>query len=387
MDNQSIEQAISPQPAPQGGTASRITAMLAVAICLGLMIYFWPRIVSSFYEPRSATPQLRTGGTAAVLVVAENFWKGKYLKEQGVDLVCESVGTTQGTTGMLDGVYSIAFTHDPASTELRERAKKNGVEIVHVPLMLCGVAPAYHFAVTKGKEPKDEKPLNFTGEVLARIFLGKITQWNDPALKKINPGVKLPDKKIIVVHREDSSGTTQIFTEYLAAASPEWREQMGPGSDRVKWPTGVGELRNQGVAIKVHGTDGAIGYVDRMYVTLQDLSLDYGAVQNHDKTAFVRAEAPNTTAALQAILAEIPDDLTFSLADKPGKDSYPIAGVIYAQCSDVQPAAKRQQVVDFLRWAVHEDAQKSVAQASFAPLPPELIPRIDKRLEGIKAGK
>ena len=386
MDSQNIDPVTSPQPGPHGGTASRIAAMLAVGLCLGLVIYFWPKIVSSYYQPRPASQQLRTGGTAAILVVAENFWKGTYLKEKGVELVCDSVGSTQGTTGMLDGVYSIAFTHAPASAELREKAKKKGTEIVHVPLMLYGVAPAYHFAETKGKEPKDEKPLNFTGAVLADIFLGKITHWDDPALKKINPGVKLPAKPIVVVHREDSSGTTQIFTEYLAAVSPEWKQRMGPGSDKVKWPTGVGAERNQGVALKVHGTDGAIGYVDRAYVTLQDITLDYGAVQNHDKSAFVRAEASTTTAALQAILGEIPDDLTFDLADKTGKDSYPIAGVIYAQCSGVQPDGKRQQVVDFLRWAVHE-GQPNIAQANFAPLPPELVPRIDKRLEGIKAGK
>ena len=261
---------------------------------------------------------------------------------------------------------------------MREKAKKNGTEIVYIPLMLYGVAPAYHVAGLEGK-----KPLNFTGEVLAEIYLGKINRWDDPALKKLNPDVKLPAKPIVVVHREDSSGTTQIFTGYLAAVSPEWKKQVGAGADKVNWPRGVGAERNQGVAIQVHSTDGAIGYVDRMYVRMQDINLDYGAVQNHDKSAFVRAEAANTTAALQAILNEIPDELTFSLADEPGKDSYPISGVIYAECSYVQPEAKGKQVVDFLRWALH-DGQKFVAASNFAPLPKELVPRIEKRLDEIK---
>ena len=279
---------------------------------------------------------------------------------------------------MLDKTYSIAFTHAPVSAELREKARKEGVEIVHIPLLLCGVVPAYHVAELKGKTP-----LNFTGEVLADIFLGKIKHWNDPALKAINPGVKLPAKKITVVHREDSSGTTDLFTEYLAAVSPAWKEQVGPAAAEVKWPVGIAVARNPGVAAKIHEIDGAIGYVDRLYTSFQDIVLDYGAVQNKDKSAFVRAEPANLTAAARAILAEIPDDLTFNLIDKPGKDSYPITGVIYAVCSDRQPEASRKQIVDFLRWATHE-GQADVVKTSFAPLPPELVQRVDRRLDAIK---
>jgi phosphate transport system substrate-binding protein len=313
-----------------------------------------------------------------MLVLTENFWKGKYIKEKGVELIFDSVGSTPATTEMLDGNYSIAFTHAPASAELCDKAKASGREIVHIPLMLCGVAPAYHISGLKGA-----KPLNFTADVLAGVFLGKIQKWDDPALKAINPGVELPAKKIVVIHRDDSSGTTQIFTEYLAAVSPEWQKEVGPGGSKIKWPTGAGANRNQGMHIAINQTDGAIGYIDRMFITLQDNTLDYGAVQNHDKTAFVRAEPANTTAALEATLDKVPDNLTFDLTDKPGKDSYPIAGVIYGLCSSVQPAGQKQEVVDFLRWAVH-DGQKSIAGASFAPLPDELIPRIDKRLDGIK---
>jgi phosphate transport system substrate-binding protein len=363
--------------------AGRIVAMLILGVCVGLVIYFWPNIVSSYYRPAPATSQLKTGGTSAILVLAENFWKGRYLKEKGVELVFDSVGSTPATSGMLDGDYSIAFTHAPASAELRDKAKAGGREIVHIPLMLCGVAPAYHVSELQG-----EKPLNFTGDVLAGIFLGKIQKWDDPSLKAVNPGVKLPSKKIIVVHRDDSSGTTQIFTEYLAAVSPEWQKEgvVGPGGQKIKWPTGVAARRNQGMAIAIHTTEGSIGYVDRMFVTLQDITLNYGAVQNHDKTAFVRAEPANTTAALEATLDKVPEDLTFDLTDKPGKDSYPIAGVIYGLCSNVQPEGQKQQVVDFLRWAVHE-GQASIAGVCFAPLPLELVPRIEKRLNGIKTTK
>jgi phosphate transport system substrate-binding protein len=381
MSNQNgVSETIS-QPNEARGMGGRIAVMLTVGLILGAGIYLWPNFESSASKAEPAGKQLRTGGTSAILVQAENFWKGKYLKDKGVELIFESVGSTPATSGMLEDTYSIAFTHAPASADLREKAKASGREIVHIPLMLCGVAPAYHVAELQGADP-----LNFTADVLARIFLGKIQSWDDPALKAINPGVKLPAKKIVVVHRNDSSGTTQIFTEYLAAVSPEWQQQVGAGGSKVKWPTGIGAERNQGMHIAINNTDGAIGYVDRMFVTMQESTLDYGAVQNHDKTAFIRAEPANTTAALTAILDKVSDDLTFDLTDKPGKDSYPIAGAIYGLCSSVQPEDKKQQVVDFLRWAVH-DGQKSIPGECFAPLPEQLIPRIDKRLDGIKTGK
>jgi len=362
-------------------TATRILVMLVVGVAIGLMIYFSPEL---FFSPNRYTPerpQLKTGGTSAVFVVAENLWKTKYAKDKGVDIVCESAGTTVGVTRMLDKTYTIAFTHAPVSAELREKARKNGGDVVHIPLLVCGVVPAYHLV-----ELEDKAPLNFTGEVLADIFLGKIKQWDDPALKAINPGANLPAKKITVVHREDSSGTTQLFTEYLTAVSPTWKKQVGPAAAEVKWPTGVAAARNQGVAAKIHETDGAIGYVDRLFVSIQDLRLDYGAVQNKEKSAFVRAEPANLTAAVGAILPDIPDDLTFDLIDKPGKDSYPIAGVIYAVCSNRQPEGSRKRIVDFLHWATH-DGQADVVKTAFAPLPAELVQRVDHRLEDIKPAR
>jgi phosphate transport system substrate-binding protein len=223
-----------------------------------------------------------------------------------------------------------------------------------------------------------------TAGALADIFLGKITQWNDPALKAANPGVELPATKITVVHREDPSGTTLLFAEYLAAVSGAWREKVGPAASVVRWPVGEAAARNLGVATRVDQTEGAIGYVDRLFTSYEDMELDYGAVQNKDKTAFVRAEPENMTAAVRGILTDIPEDLTFDLADKPGKDAYPISGVIYAVCRQALPPAHRQQVVDFLRWATHE-GQPFAAKTDFAPLPPELVARVERRLETIQA--
>ncbi len=361
------------------GVVARILVMLVIATVIGLLIYFSLPLYFGTNKPKSVRPQLMTGGTSAIFVVTENLWKRKYSKDQGVDLVCESAGTTIGVTRMLDKTYAIAFTHGPVSAELREKAQKSGCEVVHVPLLLCGVVPAYHV-----DQLKDKTPLNFTGEILADIFLGKIKQWNDPALKAVNPGVNLPATKLTVVHREDSSGTTQFFTEYLAAVSADWAKEVQPAAAaEIKWPVGEKAARNQGVAIKIHEIDGAIGYVDRLFTSFQDITLDYGAVQNKDKSAFVRAEPANLTAAARAILAEIPADLTFDLINKPGKESYPITGVIYAVCLDKQSETSRKPIVDFLRWATH-DGQADVVKSDFAPLPTELVQRVDRRLDAIK---
>ena len=164
--------------------------MLVAGAAIGTILYFAPRLFFSTYKSTPERPQMKMGGTSAIFVVAENLWKARYAKEKGVDIVCESAGTTVGVTRMLDKTYAIAFTHDPVSADLREKARKNGGDVVHIPLLLCGVVPAYHLV-----ELKDKSPLNFTGEVLADIFLGKITQWDDPALKAINPGLALPARR------------------------------------------------------------------------------------------------------------------------------------------------------------------------------------------------
>ena len=361
------------------GAGPRVLAMLVIGAVAGLLIYFSPGLFFGTTRPADEHPRLVTGGTSAIFVVTENLWKKRYAQDKQVEIACESAGTTEGVKRMLEKTYCIAFTHGAVPADVREKARSSGCDVVHVPLLLCGVVPAYHLEELKGKAP-----LNFTGEVLAGIFLGKIHEWNDPALKKINPGVELPAKKITVVVREDSSGTTQLFTEYLAAVGPAWREQVGKAAAEVKWPVGVSARRNQGVAALIHETDGAIGYVDRMYTSFQDIVLDYGAVENKDQTAFVRAEPANLTAAARAVLADTPEDLAFDLINKPGRDSYPIAGVIFAVCSNKQSEADRKQVVDFLHWATHE-GQADAAKASFAPLPVELVERVDHRLEAITA--
>jgi phosphate transport system substrate-binding protein len=358
----------------------RIAGLLVIGAVVGVLIYYSP----SFFareQVEQAPPRLDMGGTSTGFVVVDGQWKRKYRDEKGVQLGYESTGSTAGVARLLDGTSTVAFTHGALTPEQRQKAKEKGGEVVEVPILFFGVAPVYNV-----KEFKDKEPLKLTGELLADIFMGKVTKWNDPAIEKLNPKLApLPATPITVVHRKESSGTTLVFTEYLDSVSKEWREKMGKPANEIKWPTGdkfVAEPRNLGVATAVFRTEGAIGYVDRMFTQYDDIKLDYAAVENKDKSAFVRAEPENMTAAA----AGLPDDLVFNLANKPGKDAYPISGAIYAICFQAQPADKRQRVVDFLRWAVHE-GQPQVAKMTFAPLPAELVKRVDQKLDTIKAAQ
>jgi phosphate ABC transporter phosphate-binding protein len=356
----------------------RILVIVVIGVALGLLIYFSPHFLIQKEQP-PASPQLQLGGTSTIFVIVDNIWRGKYRDEKEVRISYESTGSTTGATRLLDGTYTIAFTHGALPAEQRQKAREKGSDVVHIPVLLCGVAPVYNVKELKGKAP-----LKLTGELLADIFLGKIKEWNDPALKVVNPGVELPATKIIVVHREDSSGTTYLLTEYLAAVSEAWRDRAGPPASQIKWPVGVSAYRNLGVASMVDKTEGAIGCVDRLFTSHGKIELDYAAMQTRDKKSFVRAEPENMTAAAASVLADIPDDLTFNLANKPGKDSYPISGVLYAVCYQTLPAATQQRAVDFLHWATHEGQPYAVKMA-FAPLPPELVKRIDEKLKAIKA--
>ena len=217
--------------------------------------------------------------------------------EGSSQLTYKSSGSTQGVKEMIDRNYQVGFTSFPLTPEQRKEAQGHGGEVVQIPIVLIAVVPVYQL-----KELKDKPPLNFTADVLARIFLGKITRWNDSALKTLNPGVGLPDLAITVVHRKDSSGTTHTFSEFLSDASETWQqEKMGPAGARISWPVGDAVERNYGVAGHVSRTEGAIGYVELL--NARNAKLSYGAVQNRDKV-FIHAAPETMTAAAKGLKVE-----------------------------------------------------------------------------------
>jgi phosphate transport system substrate-binding protein len=214
--------------------------------------------------------------------------------------------------------------------------------------------------------------LQFSGEVLAKIFLGEITQWNDAALRELNPTIDLPNHPIKVVSRSEPSGTTAVFAEYLAGACPElWRaSNMGRGSS-VAFAVGIRQKGNPGVAGEVFRNPGAIGYVDLTYAMHMSRPISFGSVRNR-AGHFVRATNENIAAAAAA-LQRIPDDLCFSLIDAGGSESYPICGVNWAVFYKRQTGSSGRLLVEFLHWAIRSDGgQQFTSSLGYASLPAAL---------------
>jgi phosphate transport system substrate-binding protein len=364
---------------PSRTSRKRLITILIIGACLCAVVYFGQDALVAYLVREKKLPEpvhLRTGGTSVVQFLLENRWRDAYRKAKSIDVVYDSTGSTEGVNKMIDKEYSIGFTHARMSEQQRSAAQGKGGEVLHIPVVICAVVPLYNV-----KELKNKPPVKFTGEVLADIFLGKITRWNDPALKRLNEGLDMPDKKITVVHRADSSGTTFIFADFLAGASETWRKEMASARSQLAWRVGEAAQRNHGVADVVYRTDGAIGYADRLYSSYG--KLQYGAIQNKDRTNFIHVDVKNMTAAVHGMLADIPEDLTFPLTNAHGNAAYPICGAVWAVCYRNQPPTNYQHVVDFLEWITHA-GQQFAADMSYAPLPEELVKRAEQKLKSIK---
>ena len=237
-----------------------------------------------------------------------------------------------------------------------------GARILHLPAVLGGVVPVYNIPDLSGE-------LRFSGPLLADVFLGKVTRWNDPAIARENPGVTLPGSDITVVHRSDGSGTTYIWVDYLAKVSPEWKQRVGVATS-VNWPVGVGGKGNEGVAGLVKQTPGSIGYVELIYALQNKIA--YGAVRNMDGN-YVKASLDTITQAAAATEGKMPADFRVSITNAPGKNAYPIASftwlLFYESPKDKDRA---RAMVDFMKWALG-DGQKYAADLGYAPLPARVV--------------
>jgi phosphate transport system substrate-binding protein len=298
-------------------------------------------------------------------------WIDVYGKEKGVKINYQAQGSRAGINQMIDKAVDFGCTDAFMKPEQLDAAAKKGGDVVHVPLAMIGIVPAYNLEGV-------DKPVNFSGDVLADIFLGKITKWNDKRLAELNEGVKLPDRDIAVVTRSDSSGSTNIFTEYLSKVSPGWKEQVGSGT-AVKWKVGTAENQNAGVAGAISKSPGTIGYVELFYAIEQ--KIPFGAVKNR-AGKFVRADTRSVSKAAEGALKEIPEDLRFTLIDAPGEESYPISGATWAVMYVKQPEATGRQLVDFFTWVIH-DGQKLAQERDYAPLPKGLVEMTEKRIQMI----
>jgi phosphate transport system substrate-binding protein len=290
----------------------------------------------------------------------------------GVKVNYQSVGSGAGINQLLAHTVDFGATDTPL-TNAQEAQSTSGT-IIHIPVTLGAVAMSYNLMGISGH-------LNLTPAIIAGMYLGKITSWDDAAIKAANPGVTLPHQTITTVHRSDGSGTTGIFTHYLSAVSPEWSSKVGAGTT-VNWPVGVGGKGNAGVAAAVKSTAGSIGYVELAYVLQNNLS--YAAVQNANGKNVLpsldgaKADASNVT--------NIPDDLRFFIVNAPGDDSYPISGyswvVVYQHQSN---ATKGEAIANLLWWMTHEGQQYSTA-LNYVPLPANIVTKDEAQIKSMTCG-
>jgi phosphate ABC transporter phosphate-binding protein len=321
---------------------------------------------------KGAAAQRLNGGGSSFVWPMMTKWTAVYDREHGVKVDYSSAGSSNGIQQMTAKTLDFGCTDAPMNEEQLQKAARTGGPVLHIPLVMGGIVPIYNL-------PEVEQTLNFSGPVLADIYLGKVTKWNDSALRALNPGVALPDRDIGVVRRAEGSGSTYIWTEYLSAVSPEWKEKVGKGT-MVNWPVGVGQKDTSGVSGHVARTRGAIGYVELLYAL--QTKLKYGAVRNR-AGVFVLANLQTVTAAADQALASIPEDLRYSLVDAAGKDAYPLSGTTWVVFYQKQPRATGEALVSFLHWLTH-DGQQYCNDLHYATLPKGLVERVEKKLQTVE---
>jgi len=309
----------------------------------------------------SAAAQMQLNGAGATFPYPMySKWFNQYIQvDPDVRFNYQSIGSGGGIKQITEQTVDFGASDGPMTDEQLRAAPG---KILHFPTVMGAVVVTYNAEGVKSG-------LKLTPETIAGIFLGKITKWNDPALVAANPGVTLPPRDIIVVHRSDGSGTSYIFTDYLSKVSREWNNKVGKGTS-VNWPAGLGGKGNEGVTGLVKQTPFSLGYVELIYA--QSNNLPFADVKN--KTgAFVAPSLESVTAAASAFADTMPEDFRVSITDAPDARAYPISGMtwllVYEKQKDVE---KGKKLVRFLDWMMH-DGQQQAPALHYAPLPAQVI--------------
>ena len=298
-------------------------------------------------------------------------WFSEYAQQHpNVHINYQSIGSGGGIKQVTEGTVDFGASDATMTDDQMAQAK---VKVMALPTVLGAVVPIYNI-------PGVNKPINFSGDVIADIYLGKITKWNDGRIAKDNPGVNLPDKQILPVYRSEGSGTTFIFTDYLSKVNSDWANQVGKNS-AVKWPAGIGAKGSEGVAGMVRQAPGAFGYVELIFA-LQN-KMEYGAVKNA-AGKFLLGSPDGVTAAAAALAKTMPADYRVSITNAPGADSYPISSftwlLIPRQFAD---PAKGAAVKGFLEWML-DHGESEASGMGYAPLPAQVQAMERKTIATVK---
>jgi phosphate transport system substrate-binding protein len=320
--------------------------------------------------PFAAAQQINAAGATFPAVIYQKWFDEYHKMHADVQINYQSIGSGGGIAQLTAGTVDFGASDMPMTDDQISRLS---VKPLHFPSVLGGVVPTYNIAgITQD--------LKFTSETISGIFLGAITKWNDPRLAKDNPGVKLPNADIQVVHRSDGSGTTFVFTDYLSKVSPDWKSKVGANTS-VNWPVGLGGKGNEGVAGTVKQTPNSIGYVELIYAVQNKMA--YGSVKNASG-AFVKADFNTVTEAAAAAAKNMPDDFRVSITNAAGKNAYPISTFTWLLIpSHIPDAAKAKTIKAFLQWML-ADGQTYAAGLSYASLPKEVIAKEVKQIAKIQ---
>jgi len=297
-------------------------------------------------------------------------WFSEYSKQHSdVQINYQPIGSGGGMRQVTAGTVDFGASDMPMTDKQLQDSKG---KILNIPTVLGAVVPAYNIPGVTGE-------VKFTPEVLAGIFMGKISRWNDKAITSVNPDINFPDKEIIVVHRSDGSGTSFIWTDYLSKVSPDWKAQVGADTS-VKWPVGMGGKGNEGVSGLVHQLSGSIGYVELIYAVQQ--KIPYGVVRNSSGN-FVKGSLESVTAAA-ASAPKMPADFRVSITNAPGKEAYPISSFTWLLIPTPSKDANKGKILhDFLGWMV-TDGQQMTSTLTYAPLPDNVVAKVKEAIKQVK---
>jgi phosphate transport system substrate-binding protein len=320
----------------------------------------------------SAQVQLNGAGATFPAVIYSK-WFDEYKTATGVQINYQAIGSGGGIKQVTEGTVDFGASDGPMTDDqLKEAKDKRGTDILHIPTVMGGIVLSYNLSSVSTK-------LKLDGKAVADIFLGKITKWDDAQIKKLNPGVSLPDKAILVAHRSDGSGTTFIFTNYLSKVSSDWKDKVGNNTS-VNWPVGLGGKGNDGVAGLIKQTEGSIGYVELAYAVKNNLP--YALLKNKAGN-FIDANFTTVTEAAAAAVKNMPADLRAIITDADGKNAYPISGFTWLLIyKNMQDKDKATALVKFLYWAM-EKGEVYAKDLYYSPLPKEVVKLCEKKIASI----
>ena len=344
--------------------------LLSAALVLTSLVAFHSSPSSAAPVPAPDQIMLTAAGATFPYPIYSKWFSDYNKIHSDIQINYQSIGSGAGIRQLLSGTVDFGASDVPMNDEQLGQSK---TKILHFPTVLGAVVPTYNIAGVS-------QELNFTGEVLTDIFLGKITKWNDPEIAKYNKGVNLPAQDIVVVHRSEGSGTSYVWTDFLSKVSTQWGSKVGRNT-AVNWPVGLGGKGNEGVAGLVKQIPGALGYVELIYAVQNQIP--YGRVRNA-AGVFVKGDLAGVTAAAGGYAKTMPEDFRISITNAPGQAAYPIASFTYLLIpTKIEDANKKDIIKRFLTWMLN-DGQEEVEALSYARLPKEVVARELKQISQIQ---